>query len=155
MKLYLVQHGESKSEIEDPQRDLTLKGESEVRKIADMAKRMGLNTSKLFHSEKLRAQRTAEIIGKALAKPVEVTTGLAPMDEVRVWADRIKLEQGDIMVIGHLPHLEKLASYLITGDENIRPILFRNGAINCLERKEAGRWGVRWILTPEMCLDTN
>ena len=64
------------------------------------------------------------------------------------------------MLVGHLPHLKKLASYLIAGDETIRVILFRNGAVNCLERRgdgqpvsgaeEVDRWSVRWIMTPEL-----
>ena len=54
------------------------------------------------------------------------------------------------MLVGHLPYLEKLTSYLITGDENVRPVLFRNAAINCLEQKENKQWAVRWTLTPEM-----
>ena len=46
--------------------------------------------------------------------------------------------------------MEKLASYLITGDEEARPLLFRFGAVNCLEQKEDKKWAVRWVLTPEM-----
>ena len=37
MRLYLVQHGEAKSEAEDPERSLTLKGEEEIKKISDVA----------------------------------------------------------------------------------------------------------------------
>jgi phosphohistidine phosphatase len=150
MKIYLVQHGEAKAETEDPQRSLTIKGENEIKRVSDRAKQMGLNPARIYHSGKLRAKQTSEIIGLALGKPVEATTGLAPMDDVRLWADKINQSDTELMLVGHLPHLEKLGSYLITGDENIRPILFRNGAINCLEQKENKRWAVRWILTPEM-----
>lgn len=150
MKTYLVQHGEAKSETEDPQRSLTTKGENEIKRVADRAKQMDLNPSKIYHSGKLRAQQTSEIIGLALGQTVEATTGLAPMDDVRLWADKINQSEEELMLVGHLPHLEKLASYLIAEDENIRPILFRNGAINCLEQKENKKWAIRWILTPEM-----
>jgi phosphohistidine phosphatase len=149
MKTYLVQHGEAKSETEDPQRSLTTKGENEIKRVADRAKQMDLNPSKIYHSGKLRAQQTSDIIGLALGQTVEATTGLAPMDDVRLWADKINQSEEELMLVGHLPHLEKLASYLITEDENIRPILFRNGAINCLEQKENKKWAIRWILTPE------
>jgi len=35
VKLYLIQHGEAKSEAEDPKRSLTLKGEEEVKRVTD------------------------------------------------------------------------------------------------------------------------
>lgn len=150
MKLYLVQHGEAKSEAQDPLRGLTLKGEDEVQRVAHLAKQMGLNPSKIYHSGKLRAQQTAEIIGKALDKPVQTAKGLAPIDDVQTWAEKINQRGEEVIVVGHLPFMEKLTSYLITGDETLRPILFRNGAINCLEQKEDKKWAIRWILTPEM-----
>ena len=37
MKLYLIQHGEAKSELEDPERSLTSKGEEEVNRVAKAA----------------------------------------------------------------------------------------------------------------------
>ena len=41
MRLYLVQHGQSKSEEEDPQRRLTDKGIGEVQKVADFLRPLG------------------------------------------------------------------------------------------------------------------
>jgi phosphohistidine phosphatase len=150
MRLFLVQHGEAKTEAEDPQRSLTPKGENEVRSVAAIAKKMGLNPSQIYHSGKLRAEQTAAIIGKVLDKPVEAAQGMAPMDDIQLWADKINHSEKELMLIGHLPYLEKLTSYLITGDENIRPVLFRFGAINCLEQKENKKWAIRWILSPEI-----
>jgi phosphohistidine phosphatase len=150
MKLYLVQHGKAKTEAEDPQRSLTAEGEEEIRRVAAIAQKMVLSPSKIYHSGKLRAEQTAAIIGKALDSPVEAVEVLAPMDEVQLWADKINQMEKELMFVGHLPYMEKLASYLITGDENIRPVLFRFGAINCLEQKENEKWAIRWILTPEM-----
>jgi hypothetical protein len=54
------------------------------------------------------------------------------------------------MLVGHLPFLEKLTSLLLCGNEKTRLVLFRYGAIVCLEQREDKGWGVRWILTPEM-----
>ncbi len=150
MRLYLVQHGQAKTEAEDPQRSLTPKGENEVKSVANIAKKMTLNPSKIYHSGKLRAEQTAEIMGEALDKPVEAAQGMAPMDDIQLWVDKINQSEKELMLVGHLPYLEKLTSYLITGDENIRPVLFRFGAINCLEQKENKKWAIRWILTPEM-----
>ena len=104
----------------------------------------------ICHSGKLRAKQTAEIFADSLKRPAEAAQGLNPNDDVLEWADRISREKGDLMIIGHLPFLEKLTSLLVTGKEDFRPVLFRYGAIVCLDKKEADGWGVRWILTPEM-----
>ena len=150
MKLYLIQHGEAMSEAEDPQRSLTTKGEEEVRGIARGTKRLDLRPSKVYHSGKRRDQQTAEIIASALKLPVERAEGLNPNDDVRPWTERISKETRDLMIVGHLPFLEKLASLLLCGDENARLVLFRYGAIVCLDQKEDKEWAVRWILTPDM-----
>jgi pyruvate,orthophosphate dikinase len=56
----------------------------------------------------------------------------------------------ELLRIGHLPFLEKLTSLLLCDNENARSVVFRYGAIVCLDQKEDGGWAVRWILTPEM-----
>jgi phosphohistidine phosphatase len=75
---------------------------------------------------------------------------LSPNDDVRPWAERIFKEEEDLMLVGHLPFLEKLTSFLLCGDENARLVLFRYGIIVCLDQKEDKGWAIRWILTPEM-----
>jgi phosphohistidine phosphatase len=153
MKLYLIQHGEAKSEAEDPERSLTPRGEKEVMSISKVASGLSINPLKVFHSGKLRAKQTAEIIASTLKIPdpsVQPVQGLNPNDDIRPWAERISKEREDLMLVGHLPSLEKLTSFLLCGDENARLVLFRYGAIVCLDQKEDKRWAVRWILTPEM-----
>lgn len=153
MKLYLVQHGESKPEAEDPERSLTAKGEEETQKISIAGNNLNVRPSKIYHSGKLRATQTAKIISKGLNLPTSSLTfaqGLNPNDDVKPWARRISEETEDLMVVGHLPFLEKLASLLLCGDEDARVVLFRYSGIVCLEKKEDKRWAVRWILLPEM-----
>lgn len=153
MKLYLVQHGESKSEAEDPERSLTAKGEEETRKISTFGNKLNVHPSKIYHSGKLRATQTAKIISEGLNLPASslvFAQGLNPNDDVKPWAKRISEEIEDLMVVGHLPFLEKLASLLLCGNEDARVVLFRNSGIVCLEKKEDKRWAVRWILLPEM-----
>ena len=153
MKLYLIQHGEAESEAEDPERSLTEKGKKEVTSVSKIASGLNIRPSQIYHSGKLRAKQTAEIIASALKIPdlsIEATQGLNPNDNIRPWAERISKERKDIMIVGHLPSLEKLASFLLCGDENARLVLFRYGAIVCLDQKEERGWAVRWMLTPEM-----
>ena len=153
MKLYLIQHGEAKSEVEDPERSLTPRGEKEVMSVSKVASGLHIIPSKVFHSGKLRAKQTSEIFASALKIPdpsVQPVQGLNPNDDIRPWAERISKEKEDLMLVGHLPFLEKLTSFLLYGDENARLVLFRYAAIVCLDQKEDKRWAVRWILTPEM-----
>jgi phosphohistidine phosphatase len=150
MKLYLIQHGEAKSQAEDPERSLTPEAEIEVKKVATVAKKMDIRASKIYHSGKRRAQQTADIIASSLNLSVESAQGLNPLDDVRPWAERISKETNDLLIVGHLPFLEKLASLLLRGDQTARVVLFRFGAIACLDQNEDGSWAVRWILTPEM-----
>lgn len=150
MRLYLMQHGEARSEAEDPERSLTVKGEEETRKISGAAKKVGIRPSKIYHSGKKRAEQTAGIAVKALGLSAQLGQGLNPNDDVRPWVERISKETEDLMIVGHLPFLEKLASFLICGDEGSKAVLFRYSAILCLEKKEPGRWAVDWVLKPEM-----
>jgi phosphohistidine phosphatase len=153
MKLYLIQHGEAKPEAEDPERSLTTKGEEEVRRISKAAKSLNIHPPRIYHSGKLRAKQTAEIIAEVLKisdLPVQAAQGLNPNDDAHPWVDRISRETEDLMLVGHLPFLEKLTSLLLCGNENARVVLFRYSAIICLDQKEDKRWAVRWILVPEM-----
>jgi phosphohistidine phosphatase len=153
MKLYLIQHGEAKSEVEDPERSLTSRGEREVMSVSRVASGLNIKPSKVYHSGKLRAKQTAEIIAGALKIPNlsgQSVQGLNPNDDIRPWAERISKEKEDLILVGHLPFFEKLTSFLLCGNENARFVLFRYGAIVCLDQKEDRGWAVRWILTPEM-----
>ncbi len=150
MRLYLVQHGEAKSEAEDPERSLTIRGEEETRKVSGAAKRLGIRPSRIYHSGKKRAEQTAGIMAGAFDLPAQLGQGLNPNDDVRPWAEHISRDAEDLMIVGHLPFLEKLASFLVCGDERAKAVMFRYSAIICLEKKESGRWAVDWVIKPEM-----
>jgi phosphohistidine phosphatase len=153
MKIYLIRHGEARSEEEDPERSLTSRGKAEVEQVARAAGKMAVRPAKIFHSGKTRARQTAEIIGIGLGvsdHAIEAVQGLNPNDAVQPWLEKIQKENRDIMLVGHLPFLEKLTSLLLCGDEKARPVLFRYAGICCLEQKADKSWGVRWFLLPAM-----
>ena len=153
MKPYLIQHGEAKTEKEDPERSLTEIGEEEVKRVSKVAEKLNIWPSRVYHSGKKRARQTAEMIAGGLkisAPSIQAVQGLNPNDDVKPWTKRISQATQDLMIVGHLPFLDKLASLIISGNENARVVLFRYGAIVCLDQKEDRGWAVRWILTPEM-----
>ena len=150
VRLFFMQHGEAKSEAEDPERSLTARGEEETKRISGAAKRLGIRPSRIYHSGKRRAEQTAAIVAKALGLPAQIGQGLNPNDDVRPWVERISRETKDLMIVGHLPFLEKLASFLVCGDEGAKAVLFRYSAIFCLEKTGPERSAVDWVLKPEM-----
>jgi len=151
--LYLVQHGKAKSKDEDPKRPITDKGESEIRKVATFIdENTHTNIKTIFHSGKLRAKQTAEILAERL-KPsngLEEATGLEPNAETSIWVKRLDEITDDILIVGHLPHLNKLTSRILGQVEDKKMVDFKNSGIVCLVRDELGLWSVLWVVIPEL-----
>jgi phosphohistidine phosphatase len=152
MFLYLVQHGEAKREEEDPQRGLTDKGFKDVARTAIYAQKLGLKVSVIHHSGKIRALQTAQLLADYLKpeKGMSQADNLAPMDDPAVWAGRIAGMSEDLVLVGHLPYMARLAGLLLCGDKEKTPIDFKMGGIVCLKRSEDGRWAIEWVIVPEM-----
>ncbi len=150
MKVYLVRHGEAKSKEEDPERHLTEKGIEEIRRVARFLAAAGIRIPKIVHSGKTRARQTAEILAEEL-KPQEIgeTDALDPLADPKIWANRLEESSEDIMLVGHLPHLSKLAGLLLLG-KDIEIIKLAAGGVICLERNEKRRWTVLWAIRPDI-----
>ncbi len=155
MRLYLVQHAEAKRKEEDPARPLSEKGEKDIHKMAAYLKdHANIQVSAIFHSGKTRAKQTAQALAEALSPPqgIHEGEGLDPLADVEAWAKRLTSGEVDeeTMLVGHLPHLSRLASRLICGNEEQEVVSFRQGGVACLERGEKGEWTVNWMLIPEL-----
>jgi phosphohistidine phosphatase len=151
MFLYLVQHAEARSSEEDPSRGLSERGIQNITKVALYASKMGISISQIFHSGKTRANQTARVLADYLkVTNVSETEGIAPMDDPRIWAGRLSDLKKDIMLIGHLPHLDLFSSLLLCGDKDKKVIGFRMGGIVCLRRDNDSNWSLEWMITPEI-----
>jgi phosphohistidine phosphatase len=152
MALFLVQHGKSLPKDKDPQQGLSEEGVAETRRIAEVAKGYAVQVERIVHSGKVRARQTAEIYGGAL-KPgggVEERSGLNPLDDVAVFAGTID-STADCMFVGHLPFMERLTAYLITGSIEKPVFKFQNSGIVCLEQDPDNRdWVTKWTLMPHI-----
>lgn len=151
MHLYLVRHGEAKSEEEDPARPLSDRGREQIRHVAQHTAAFGGELAEVRHSGKLRARQTAEILVEHLspARGVREMAGLAPGDHPGKARAEIEAARESIMLVGHLPHLSRLASALLCRDPEQELIEFQTGAIACLAR--VGRdFRLQWILTPDL-----
>lgn len=152
MRLYLVRHGEAKSKQEDPARSLSAKGLQDVSNMAAFLKNLNLRVSAVRHSGKTRAAQTAELIAAAVSSDggIIVSEGLSPNDPVQPLGEEVKVSTRDLMVVGPLPFLGKLASMLITGSDSVDVAAFRQGGIVCLECDESAAWRICWMVTPEI-----
>jgi phosphohistidine phosphatase len=151
MPVYLVQHGQAASEVQDPARPLTEGGREEVQRVARHAATLGVGVAEIWHSGKLRALQTAEIF-RAHLRPepaLREQRGMSPADDPVLMMPRLEAAADPVMLVGHLPHLGRLASLLLIGDPGRGIIRFRNAGIVCLARGEGG-WAVQWILPPDL-----
>ena len=151
MRLYLVQHGEAASKDVDPKRPLTQKGKQDVTKTANFLRASGSHIDVIWHSTKTRAIETAGIIAKAvsLCKGTEEKEGLAPNDPVKDTFDNIMAGDSDVMIVGHLPFLQRLASLALMDSESQAIVGFRQGGVVCLERGDMGNWQLIFAVSPE------
>ena len=105
---------------------------------------------RIVHSGKTRAWQTAEIFGRHLqVADIKEVPDLNPMADPGTWSAHLAGMDADIMLVGHLPHVGRLASLLICGDMNADSVRFQPGTVVCLERGEDG-WGISWMLPPPL-----
>jgi phosphohistidine phosphatase len=150
MRVYLVQHGESKSEEEDPQRHLTDRGIDEVRHVADFLRPLELVVDTVWHSGKTRAQQTGELLAEVLRARLVERAGLGPKDEVTATKEALEQAGGNLMIVGHMPFLGKLAALLVTGSEENEIVEFQFGSVLCMECRDDLNWKVAWMITPAL-----
>ena len=143
MHVYLVRHGEANGEDVDPERHLSGRGADEFRQIAAAAvSELGMRPARVLHSGKARARETAEIWSRLIDADMAEGDGLAPNDDPSIWATRLEAETDDVMLVGHLPHLERLVGLLVTGDADAAVAGFPAGGLVALERTDDG-----WVVS--------
>ncbi len=149
MKLYLVQHGNCVSKDVDPDRPLSDQGRDDVERVARFIKPLNIG-AKVWHSGKTRAMQTAEILAASVRVDGQVETAedLNPNDDVEDIKYHIESLAKDIMLVGHLPFMSRLASLLLTDDENKDAIKFVQASVVCLSDNDG--WGLEWMVTPSI-----
>ena len=151
MKVYLAQHGHALNKSENPERPLSNVGHAEVGQVADLLAGQ-LQVSRVVHSGRRRAQQTAEILAAITAGefPVEQIDGLGPNDDVSAFARQLVAWNEDILVVGHLPFMEKLVSLLVRGSASKKTVEYTPGSIVCLQQDEQGAWLILGMIRPDM-----
>lgn len=151
MKLYLVQHGVAEDESEGAQRPLSSQGREDIVRTGGFLSLFERpQPARIVHSHKLRAKQSAEMFAEAWScGVVEESSELFAKADPHVWASRLVETHEDMMLVGHLPYLPRLAGLLLCGEPEREVVRFRNGGVLCLERTE-NEWSVCWQVNPTL-----
>lgn len=156
MRIYLVQHGLALSAEEDPDRSLSPQGLEDVTRTAGFLSLFEKpKPSFIVHSGKKRAEQTANMFAEAWQiSDVRFADYLSPNDDPETWLNKLQEMRDDILIVGHLPFLSKLASLLIRGNSEVETVKFRNGGVVCLEKGD-GFCRVLWHINPTLFYETD
>ena len=144
MFFYLAHHGDALGPEVDPRRPLSSRGRGQVDALAAQAAARGVCPAAIWHSGKLRARQTAEAYWRACNPLAEfaATRWAQPGDPPRL-ADLLEVETRDVMLVGHMPHVDRLLRRLLGEDEGLSP--FPVNGLVALERVDE-TWVERWRL---------
>lgn len=149
MLSYFVQHGIAESSEINANRPLTEHGRKETQHVASHLKRHGVKIDNIYHSGKQRAVETATIFASVLNAPEpSLLSGMSANDEPNLLIGQIK--QDSTMFVGHLPNMQRVVSTLLTGDDSINTISFKNSAVACIEQIDDSNH-LKWFLTADLC----
>lgn len=149
MRLYLIRHGQAVDAAEDPSRPLSRQGREDVTRVAGFLSLFERPAPRLIaHSGKLRAAETAGMCAEAWqVGDVREMPDLVPGADPTLWAERLAAEDADMALVGHLPHLGRLAGLLICNDAGREPLRLPAASVACLER-DGRDWAMLWQLHP-------
>lgn len=147
--IYLIRHADAVPDEEDPARPLSAKGRGQVDRVcAILRKERDFKPAEFWHSPLLRSLETAQLLAKGLglAAPVVPRPGLTPDDDPGRTASALEAEGRDIAVVGHEPHLGKLATLMVHGP-SCAGVIFPFSKAGVLSLSLVGkRWHSRWIV---------
>lgn len=149
MDVYLMRHGEAVAEAEDPRRPLTRRGRDQVERVCRRAVVDGLRVSQVLHSGKLRARETAEILAHCAepAAGVREIEGLDPRADPFIAKAEIEVRDKTVVLVGHMPHLGRLASLLLTGEPDREPHSLVTAGL--LHLTKNGTWKIAGVIEPD------
>lgn len=149
MKIYLVRHGDY--DPNSPEKKLSEQGQRDIHKVGQVLKQAGIFVDQIWHSSKARSEQTAKLLAEQINPNAQLSAKdfLNPEDEIVTMQKELSSNTGDLMVVGHLPFLAKLASALIAGDENTTTVDFQTGSVLLLEKAPNG-WLIDWMVIPAL-----
>jgi phosphohistidine phosphatase len=158
--LYIVRHaraGHADPTVwpDDAERPLTADGRRRFREAAEGLRRLVPSVDVVLSSSFARAWQTAELLQEVAGWPeptrcAELEIGRTPASAAAVVADR---REESVAVVGHEPHLSRLASLLCTGSEDELRLELKKGAVAFLAfdgTAAPGTASLRWTVPPRI-----
>lgn len=143
--ILLVHHGDAVGPAVDASRPLSGRGLVEVTRVAEAMAAHGAAPDVIWHSGKLRAKQTAEIVWRICGPfaTFAAVRGLRP-DDPPVWMrDQLAGETRTVALVGHMPHLPRLLRLLVTGDADSPAVQFPQHGCVALE-PDGELWKEAW-----------
>ena len=155
MELYVARHAQAVEESRGGDRPLTEAGRDDARRVGAAMAIAGVEIADVWHSGKLRARETADLLAGAIGgvSHLKERSDLSPLANPSDVLDAVRDHESDgpLLLVGHLPHVERLASLLLTGDENAEVVEVPTGGVLRLVGADDGRhWRLTWFVTPSL-----
>ena len=152
MKVYLVRHGEAVEAHMDPSRPLDSEGIRNAEKVARFLKQAEIKVEKIWHSKKKRAQQTAEIIKSKINSSASLIEKdcLSPNDSPQTIFNEVIQLKEDVMIVGHLPFLDRLTSLFVIQDESNCLVVFNPATTVILEGQSFQPFRITSVIQPDM-----
>jgi len=154
-ELYLLRHADAGDPLAwdgpDDRRPLSSKGEKLAERLGRFLAAMGFHPDAIITSPRVRAARTAEIVGASLGVTVSedaLLGGALGLDEL----ERVLRAAGDpdrTVVVGHDPDFTELVEVLCAGTR----VPMRKGALARIDVGRplgAGGGTLRWLVPPDL-----
>lgn len=153
MALYIVRHARAVQGYPDETRELSPEG---VKAAADFGRHLasiGARPARIYHSGLTRARQTAEQLGAAFGPDLPTEhTGMAPDDDplpIAAWLEVEEEALDNVMIVSHMPFVDRLVSLLVSGDPDAELIDFKLCAVAKLVRRPMHGYQLSWLLTPK------
>lgn len=159
MKLVIIRHGPAGDREEweaeggdDRLRPLTPEGRKEMQRVARGLARLVPTIDLLATSPLARAAETADIVARAYDSEAVVLEALEPdrdPDDAVRWLQKQPADH-TVGLVGHEPHLSRLAGYLLTGTRASFIDLKKGGAcrLDLPAVSMPAKGNLKWLLTP-------
>jgi len=143
MRVFLAHHADAVGPDVDPRRPLSAPGAASMEQVGRVAAARGARPDVFWHSGKLRAKQTAEILWRACnpLATLSATRDLQPGDPPMWIRDRLRAEPRDLLLAGHYPHLPRLLELLLDDPAAEFP---QHGMVALSTSDEGETWTEEW-----------
>ena len=153
MTVCFLRHGEAveSPSLQDSERPLSKLGLQQGSTAGKFLRRMGTSIGRIIASPLLRAQQMAAAVQQELdSPPISTSESLLSSSAPQQILEQLQsLSVPGLLLVGHEPHLSKVISLLMSGDEG-QKVELKKGSLACVEIPpplEPGRGILKWLVT--------